>query len=134
LKKVFLSIYTKRNRQWENDPLLKDDQSIIVNVRGKGLVIITGCCHSGVINTIRYAQTLTGCQQVYAVLGGFHLKGGIFEKIVPATISELQKINPTYLMPGQCTGWSAIYKIAQTMPEKFISNCGGTTLVFKANK
>lgn len=126
------SHYTKHNGLWEDDPLLKDDQCIIINVRGKGLVIITGCCHSGVINTIRYAQVLTGCKQVYAVLGGFHLAGGIFEKIIPGTIAELQKINPTYLIPGHCTGWSAIHQIAQTMPHKFISNSVGTTLVFQA--
>ena len=126
--------YTKRKGQWENDPLIMDDQSIIVNVRGQGLVVITGCCHSGIINSIRYAQTLTNCQQVYAVLGGFHLTGGIFEKIIPATITELQKINPTYLMPGHCTGWSAIHQIAQAMPKVFIPNNVGTTLVFQADR
>jgi 7,8-dihydropterin-6-yl-methyl-4-(beta-D-ribofuranosyl)aminobenzene 5'-phosphate synthase len=124
--------YTKRKGHWENDPLIMDDQSIIVNVRGQGLVVITGCCHSGIINTIRYARTLTNCQQVYAVLGGFHLTGGIFEKIIPATITELKKINPTYLMPGHCTGWSAIHQIAQEMPKAFIPNNVGTTLVFQA--
>ncbi|WP_141241592.1 MBL fold metallo-hydrolase [Methanosarcina spelaei] len=124
--------YTKCNDQWENDPVIKDDQCVIVNVRGQGLVVITGCCHSGIVNTIHYAQALTNNQQVCAVLGGFHLTGGIFEKIIPATIAELQKINPTYLMPGHCTGWSAIHQIAQAMPKAFIPNNVGTTLVFKA--
>ncbi|WPC41604.1 MBL fold metallo-hydrolase [Clostridium sp. JS66] len=124
--------YTKRDGRWENDPLVKDDQCVIVNVRGKGLVVITGCCHSGLINTINYAQTLTNCQQVYAVLGGFHLTGGIFEKIIPITIDELKKIGPTYLMPGHCTGWSAIHQIAQAMPKAFIPNNVGTTLAFQA--
>lgn len=130
-EKGFPIHYTKRNGNWEHDPLIKDDQCVILNVRGKGLVIITGCAHAGVINTIRYAQALTDTQQVYAVLGGFHLTGGIFEKIIPATIAELQKINPTYLMPGHCTGWSAIHQIANSMPEAFIPNNVGTTLVFK---
>ncbi|MBP2642933.1 MAG: 7,8 dihydropteroate synthase (methanopterin) [Firmicutes bacterium] len=125
--------YTKRNGHWGNDPILRDDQSVIVKVRGQGLVIITGCCHSGIINTIRHAQTLTGCQQIYAVLGGFHLTGGLFEKIIPSTIAELQKINPTYLMPGHCTGWSAIHQIAQAMPKAFIPNNVGTTLIFQSN-
>ncbi|EGW40943.1 dihydropteroate synthase [Desulfosporosinus sp. OT] len=130
-EKGFPIHYTKRNDNWECDPLIKDDQSVILNVRGKGLVIITGCAHSGVINTIRYAQHLTDTQQVYAVLGGFHLTGGIFEKIIPDTIAELKKISPTYLMPGHCTGWSAIHQIANSMPEAFIPNNVGTTLVFK---
>lgn len=55
------------------------------------MVIITGCCHSGIVNTIRCVQTLTNSQQVYAVLGGFHLTGGTFEKIIPDTIAELQE-------------------------------------------
>ena len=124
--------YTKRNGKWENDPVILDDQCIIINLRGQGLVIITGCCHSGIINTIRHAQTLTDCEQVYAVLGGFHLTGGIFEKIIPETIAEFQKIRPTYLMPGHCTGWSAIHQIAQAMPKAFIPNNVGTTLTFQA--
>ncbi len=132
-EKGFPIHYSKRNDKWENDPLIRDDQCIIVNVRGKGLVVITGCCHSGVINTLRYAQALTNCQKVYAVLGGFHLTGGQFEKIIPNTITELQKINPTYLMPGHCTGWSAIHQIAQAMPNAFIPSNVGTTVTFRAN-
>jgi 7,8-dihydropterin-6-yl-methyl-4-(beta-D-ribofuranosyl)aminobenzene 5'-phosphate synthase len=55
------------------------------------------------------------------------------KKIIPETIAELQKIRPTYLMPGHCTGWSAIHQIAQAMPEAFIPNSVGTTLVFQSN-
>ena len=130
-EKGFPIHHTKRNGQWEQDPLIKDDQCVILNVRGKGLVIITGCGHSGVINSIRYAQALTKTPKVHAVLGGFHLTGGIFEKVIPATVAELQKIKPTYLMPGHCTGWSAIHQIANAMPEAFIPNNVGTTLLFK---
>ena len=129
-EKGFPIHYTKHNDNWENDPLIKDDQCVILNVRGKGLVIISGCAHAGIINTIRYAQALTGTQQVYAVIGGLHLSGGIFEKIIPVTISELQKINPTYLMPVHCTGWSAMHQIANAMPEALIPNNVGTTLTF----
>lgn len=129
-EKGFPVHYTKRNGKWENDPLIKDDQFVVINVRGKGLVIITGCGHSGVINTIRYAQDLTGIQQVHAVLGGFHLTGGIFEKIIPTTVTEMQQINPTYLMPGHCTGWSAIHQFAKVMPQAFIPNNVCTTFVF----
>src|SRR5258708_10430966 len=45
----------KRNSHWEPDPLIHDDQCAIINVRGKGLVICTGCGHSGIINIIRHA-------------------------------------------------------------------------------
>mgnify|MGYP001395008614 CR=1 FL=1 len=123
--------YSKRYDVWEQDPLIKDDQSLIINVKGQGLVIITGCGHSGVINTIRYAQSITNNNKVLAVLGGFHLTGGIFEKIIPPTIDELLKISPRYVMPGHCTGWSAIHQIATAMPQAFIPNNVGTTLTFE---
>ena len=122
--------YTKRNGQWVNDPLIKDDQSVIINVRGKGLVIIAGCSHSGIINSIRYAQALTGVQQVHAILGGFHLTGAIFEGRIPATVESMQKIKPTHLMPCHCTGWSAIHQFAKMMPQAFMPPNVGTILTF----
>jgi 7,8-dihydropterin-6-yl-methyl-4-(beta-D-ribofuranosyl)aminobenzene 5'-phosphate synthase len=125
--------YTERDGVWENDPLIRDDQCIIVNVRGQGLVIVTGCGHAGIINTIRYAQTLTGVQRVFAVIGGFHLAGGLFEKIIPETVSQLKEINPRYIMPGHCTGWTAINQIANALPDAFIPSSVGTTLVLRGS-
>ena len=61
-EKGFPVHYAKRNDNWEPDPLIMDDQCAIVNVRNKGLVIVTGCGHSGIINTILHAQTMTGVQ------------------------------------------------------------------------
>jgi 7,8-dihydropterin-6-yl-methyl-4-(beta-D-ribofuranosyl)aminobenzene 5'-phosphate synthase len=68
----------RRNGSWEPDPLILDDQALIANVAGKGLVVITGCGHAGVINTCRYAQRLSGVDQLHAVIGGFHLNGPLF--------------------------------------------------------
>src|SRR5215218_2013149 len=75
------------------DPLIKDDQAIIVNVEDKGLVVLTGCSHAGVINTINYAKKVTGINRIYAVVGGFHLPadGGIYEAAIEPTLKELQK-------------------------------------------
>ncbi len=106
-----------------------DDQCAILNVRDKGLVIVTGCGHAGIVNTIRNAQALTGVQQVYAVVGGFHLSGRLFERIIPDTVAALQQIGPRYLMPGHCTGWVATHQLARAMPDAFIANSVGTTLV-----
>ena len=96
---------------------------------GCGLIVITGCGHSGIINIIRNAQVITGIQKIYAVIGGFHLTGGLFEPIIPATIAALKTIKPRYVMPGHCTGWSATHQIARAMPEAFIPNSVGTTLI-----
>jgi 7,8-dihydropterin-6-yl-methyl-4-(beta-D-ribofuranosyl)aminobenzene 5'-phosphate synthase len=120
---------SRRNGGWEPDPLIMDDQCAIINVRGKGLVILSGCGHAGIINIIRHAQALTGVQSVYAVIGGFHLTGALFAPIIPPTVAALEKIKPRYLMPGHCTGWSALHQIAAAMPDAFIPNSVGTTLV-----
>ena len=89
---------------WEPDPLVLDDQALIVNVTGRGLVVITGCGHAGVINIARYAQRLTGGQPLYALLGGFHLNGPLFEPLIPRVLDELAAMNPGVLVPAHCTG------------------------------
>jgi len=124
--------YANRGGAWEPDPLIMDDQCAIMNLRGQRLVVITGCGHAGIINIIQNAQALPGIQTIHAVIGGFHLTGGLFEPIIPATVSALQEIGPRYIVPGHCTGWAATHRIAQAMPEAFIQNSVGTEFVFRA--
>jgi 7,8-dihydropterin-6-yl-methyl-4-(beta-D-ribofuranosyl)aminobenzene 5'-phosphate synthase len=114
------------------DPLVKDDQAIVVNVRDKGLVILTGCGHAGVVNTINYAKKITGIHKIYAIIGGFHLSadGGIYEEAIEPTLKELQNIDPAYVVPCHCTGWKATNKIIDLLPEKFIQSSVGTVFTF----
>jgi 7,8-dihydropterin-6-yl-methyl-4-(beta-D-ribofuranosyl)aminobenzene 5'-phosphate synthase len=121
--------WARRHGVWEPDPLIKDDQCAIVNVRDEGLLIVTGCGHAGIINIIRNAQAITGVARVYAVIGGFHLTGRLFEPIIPATVAALQQLAPRYVVPGHCTGWLAAQQIARAMPEAFIANSVGTRFV-----
>ena len=110
----------------------KDDQAIVINVRNKGLIILTSCGHAGAINTIKYAKKITGVDKIYAVIGGFHLltDGGIYEEAIDPTLKELQKANPEYIVPCHCTGWKATNKIIDLMPEKFIQSGVGTIFTF----
>jgi len=113
------------------DPLVNDDQALVANIKHKGLVIITGCGHAGIINTINYAKKLSGINKIYAVLGGFHLTGGdVFEEAIEPTVNELQKADLEYVIPCHCTGWKGINRIIDTMPEKFIQSSVGTTFNF----
>jgi 7,8-dihydropterin-6-yl-methyl-4-(beta-D-ribofuranosyl)aminobenzene 5'-phosphate synthase len=125
--------YVKRDETWAPDPFIKDDQCVVLNVRGQGLVIVTGCGHAGIINTIRHAQALTGVQRVLAVIGGFHLTGGLLEKTIPETVSKLKEIDSEYIMPGHCTGFTAIHQIARALPDAFIPGSVGTTLVLQGS-
>jgi 7,8-dihydropterin-6-yl-methyl-4-(beta-D-ribofuranosyl)aminobenzene 5'-phosphate synthase len=131
-EKGFAAHQSKRHAHWEPDPLIRDDQCAIVNVRDKGLVIVTGCGHSGIINIIRHAQALTGIESIYAVAGGFHLTGAVFVPQIAPTIAALEQIKPRYVMPGHCTGWPATHQIARALPDSFIANSVGTTLVLRA--
>lgn len=121
--------YAKKNGNWVPDPLVSDDQCLIVNVRNKGLVILSGCGHAGIINTIRNARNISGIKKIYAVIGGFHLSGAIFEPIIKPTTNELAKINPFFIVPGHCTGWKATHEIARQLPEAFVQNSVGTSLI-----
>ena len=112
---------------WEPDPLVLDDQALIVNVTGRGLVVITGCGHAGVINIARYAQRLTGGQPLYALLGGFHLNGPLFEPLIPRVLDELAAMNPGVLVPAHCTGWRAQHAMAARLPHAFVPNTVGTS-------
>ena len=101
-----------------------------MNVKNKGLVIITGCGHSGIINTINYAKKLTNEDRIYAVLGGMHLSGGMFESIIPKTIDELEKCKPKFIVPCHCSGFKATNEITKRMPDVIIQNSVGTNYIF----
>jgi 7,8-dihydropterin-6-yl-methyl-4-(beta-D-ribofuranosyl)aminobenzene 5'-phosphate synthase len=113
------------------DPI-EEDSSIVMNLRGRGLVVISGCAHSGIVNTVRHAMAVTGVGKVHAVMGGFHLSGPAFEAAVGPTAEELRKIGPDHVIPCHCTGRKAIMQMEQAMPGQFILNMSGTTLTFRA--
>ncbi len=73
---------------WQPDPWVYDDQAIVMHVRNKGLVVATGCGHAGVINILQQVRSQTGVEQIYALLGGFHLTGALFEPIIPQTVER----------------------------------------------
>ncbi len=113
---------------WQPDPWIYDDQALVAQVRGKGLVVITGCGHAGVINILRDARSKTGVQGIYAVIGGLHLTGGLFEPIIGPTVAELRAVAPQVVVPTHCSGWRAIHQIAQALPEAYVFPSVGTRL------
>ena len=118
----------KLGNEWVADPFL-DDQGIAVNLKGRGLVVLSGCSHSGIINTVFHARDVTGVERVHAVMGGFHL-GGRSEVMIEPTLDAMVRINPDMVVPMHCTGWKAVQRFAEVMPESFIYNSVGTTYLF----
>ncbi len=107
---------------------IKDDMAVYFVVDGKGLVVVSGCAHSGIINTILYGMELTGEKNLYAVLGGFHLTGPRMEEVIPKTVNKLVELDPDVISPMHCTGWRGEVEIEKRFPEKFIISSPGTVI------
>jgi len=120
--------YKKDGQETWDD--LADDTAIVMNVRGRGLVIVSGCAHSGIVNTVTYARQVPGVETVHAVMGGFHLSGPDMEPIVEKTARGLKALNPAYVIPTHCTGRYAVGVLEREMKESFILNMTGPKLTF----
>ena len=101
----------------------------MANVNGKGLVIISGCAHSGIINTINQAKEISGVDKIYGIIGGFHLISSTQEEI-QKTIDEVKALSPHIIVPTHCTGFLAIVQFATQMPKEFVLGVVGTTYKF----
>jgi len=126
-EKGFPNALVEKNGKLEKDSI-PDDQSLAIHLRGKGLVVISGCSHAGVINTLLFSKKITGLEKIHAALGGFHLTGAAFEPILERTIQELKMMEPEMIVPMHCTGWKAIQRIAEVFPSAFILNSVGSKI------
>ncbi len=115
--------------EWVPDPI-RDDQAVVISVKDKGLVVLSGCAHAGIANTVAYAREVTGIDRVHAILGGFHLTGPAVAPRIRPTMDAIARFSPDYVVPMHCTGWDAINRFMEAMPGKCILNTVGTTYVF----
>ncbi|MGE0731242.1 MAG: MBL fold metallo-hydrolase [Acidimicrobiia bacterium] len=119
-------------KAWRPDPLILDDQALVVSVAGRGLVVLTGCGHAGAVNIVRYAQRLTGSDRVSAVIGGFHLGGPAFEPIIEPTVRAFAELAPELVVPSHCTGWRATHRLAAALPDAFVQTAVGSSFLLEA--
>jgi 7,8-dihydropterin-6-yl-methyl-4-(beta-D-ribofuranosyl)aminobenzene 5'-phosphate synthase len=122
--------YGRSDAGWEPDPMIWDDQNVIVHVKDKGLVIVSGCSHAGAVNVLRNAQRLTGERLLAGFIGGCHLTGGIFEPIIQPTVEAFSAANVGRVLPAHCTGWKAVHHMARAMPAAFVQPAVGTIISF----
>jgi 7,8-dihydropterin-6-yl-methyl-4-(beta-D-ribofuranosyl)aminobenzene 5'-phosphate synthase len=118
-------LQVKEGRRFKPDKLL-DDQALIITT-GAGLVVILGCAHRGVINTLYHAQKLTGVEAIYAVFGGCHLISATEERIW-LTIAALKDLGVQLLGFSHCTGLAASAIMAREFGERFLFNIAGTAI------
>jgi 7,8-dihydropterin-6-yl-methyl-4-(beta-D-ribofuranosyl)aminobenzene 5'-phosphate synthase len=118
----------------EGDILPDDFQgeiATVYNVRDRGLVIVSSCGHSGIVNTIRHVQSVTGIEKVHAVVGGIHLAAAP-DAVVARTADAFQQIQPDYFVPMHCTGFYPAVMIEHVMPKRVVEPSSGTHVIFGA--
>lgn len=129
-EKVDENNYIKEQGQIKPDPLW-DDLALFIR-SDKGLIVILGCCHRGIVNTIRHAQKVTGMETVYAVIGGTHLMVAS-PKRLDITIDELKHLGLQKLGASHCTGLPASAILAREFGDKFFFNNAGTRISLEAS-
>jgi 7,8-dihydropterin-6-yl-methyl-4-(beta-D-ribofuranosyl)aminobenzene 5'-phosphate synthase len=116
-EQVGIALKTIENGMVKDDQML-DDISVVANVKGKGLVIVTGCSHAGIVNIVKQAVELTGCDKIEGIIGGLHLIDASDVR-VKRTVEELSKLNPKWICAGHCTGFKAQVELYLAFRERF---------------
>ncbi|EER40248.1 metallo-beta-lactamase domain-containing protein [Histoplasma capsulatum H143] len=122
--------FHKDSGKWESDELINDERFLACNIKGKGIVVFSGCSHAGIVNATRHAVDLVGKgNPVYAVFGGYHLS--MSEKAhLDATVQDLKLLDPKVLLPGHCSGWRVKFEIEKEMPGRLVPSSVGFRLAF----
>jgi len=128
-EKIPPRLLKKEGNEFVQD-LFPGEQAIILNLKGKGLIVLSGCAHRGIVNTVKQARKITGIEKIEAVVGGFHLVEAKPEK-VQETISAMKTLSPKYVVPTHCTGFGPITAFAKEMPTQFVLSSVGTRFTFE---
>jgi len=110
---------------------IPDDQALYMDLEGKGIVVLTGCCHSGLINTIMKGQELFPDRRIYAVLGGFHLNS-VDQRQMNATLDHLAQLDVAYIGSLHCTGYYAQKVLMERFEAGWIPGTVGLTVTLKS--
>ena len=115
-EKIDGDLLVKTAGEFYCDPMM-DDLSLIIQT-DRGLVVITGCAHRGIVNTLQHAQKITGDQRILFAIGGFHLYQASQERL-DWTVQTLLSMGIQKVSPCHCTGFHAMAQIYQNMPEQY---------------
>jgi len=129
-EKINPSLLVKRGETREPDDF-QGEQALFFKVKGKGLVVLSGCAHRGIVNTVKQAQKVAGTDKLIAVMGGFHLINAKPE-IIEQTVADIKAMKPDHIVPTHCTGFEAVTAFGKAMPAEFVLNTAGTQYTFAA--
>jgi len=119
------NLFVKEGNALQQDSLA-DDLAMVIDTES-GLVVILGCAHRGIVNTLRRAQSLTGKELIYAAIGGTHLFRAS-PKRIEKTIADLREMGIQKIGASHCTGFRASAQLAQEFEDEFFLNNAGTRL------
>lgn len=114
------------NEKQVKAPIL-DDQALFINLEGKGLLVLCGCAHAGLINTIEHALKVTRERKIYGFIGGAHLVGSKDDRL-RETIKKLRKYDLKLVSPAHCTAHKSIVRLNQAFPKPFVVNYAGRVI------
>ena len=105
---------------WERDELMPDERWLAVNVADKGLVVVSGCSHAGIINVLKHAQATFAGIPIHAIVGGLHLSGPS-EAYIEPTVKSLRHFNLKSIAAAHCTGWRAVGAMANAFGDGVVA-------------
>jgi 7,8-dihydropterin-6-yl-methyl-4-(beta-D-ribofuranosyl)aminobenzene 5'-phosphate synthase len=103
-----------------------------VRAKGKGLAVLSGCAHVGIVNTIEHSQRIAGTDKLRAVLGEFHPINAKSETI-EKTVEDIKAMKPDHIVPTHCTGFEANVSYTKAMPAQFIFNASKRDMTLARN-
>jgi 7,8-dihydropterin-6-yl-methyl-4-(beta-D-ribofuranosyl)aminobenzene 5'-phosphate synthase len=107
------------------------EQTLIANVRDKGLVVVTSCSHRGIVGICRWASRVAGVDKVHAVIGGFHLSG-LGEERITRVVDAFRALDLDYIVPQHCTGLEALVAVSRHLGDQLVVSSVGSTFTFGA--
>jgi len=122
-EEVDMSLFTVIEGEIKSDRML-DDVSVAAHVKEKGIVVVTGCGHAGIINILRHIRSLKGEQKIHGIIGGFHLIEASETRILK-TVQGLKEFEPDWIAAGHCTGFRTQVELFNTFKDKFSPLCTG---------
>jgi 7,8-dihydropterin-6-yl-methyl-4-(beta-D-ribofuranosyl)aminobenzene 5'-phosphate synthase len=115
------------------DPI-GDYQSLIIHLRGSGLIVLDMCGHAGVINSLLHAREISGVEQIYALMGGFHLgHAGVTQRTVDLTVDRLAEFGMQHISPMHCSGMRTQMAVATSLPDAFVHMTVGSVISYDAD-
>jgi 7,8-dihydropterin-6-yl-methyl-4-(beta-D-ribofuranosyl)aminobenzene 5'-phosphate synthase len=106
--------------------VLDDDMALGITT-DHGLIIVTGCCHAGLVNTVEQMRSVTGVDTVFGILGGLHLMNASRARL-DATCTALRQWQPEFIVPCHCTGEEAMVTLRERLGASVVSGHAGLTL------